>query len=180
MNKEEIANRTPRQKKMIRIYTIELLVFSVIFITLGVLILVGILGKSTNFRQVFTYITLVGAAILVGDFIWAAVSEKRRKRVSLFDKIIVLPAPIAIVTLDIITLVNGVEAVSELHRYMVGAIFLYIALVYTIQAIYHYFKPLPDLLNEEEEDEEDEAEDKAEEVSGEEAEKAESVEEKEE
>ena len=168
IDKEAIKNRTLDEKKVIRIYTIELAVFSVVFLTLGILMLVGVLGNNSNFRLVFTYITLVGAALLVGDFLWAIFSPKRRKKVSLFDKILVLPAPITIVTLDIITLIKGVEEANDLHRLLVGIVFCYIAAVYLIQAVYHYFKPLPDLLEaaraEEEEENEEEPKEDAESV----------------
>lgn len=156
--KEEIRNRTKDQKKAIKIYTIELLVFSLVFVTLGVLMLVGVLGKTTGFRQVFTYVTLAGAALIVGDLIWALASKKRRQRVSLVDKFIIIPAPIAIVILDIFTLVNGVDAMVEIHRLVVGIVFCYIAAVYVFEAVYHYYFPLKELMEAAEEDEEEEEE----------------------
>ena len=158
--KKEIASRSDDVKKAIKVYTVELIVFSVVFATLGVLEILHIIGNNEGFRNVFTYITLVGAGLLIADWIWALASKRRRARVSLFDKFIVLPGPIAIVTLDILTLANGVEAMKEVHHYLVGAVFIYLGLAYLVQAVYHYFYPLPLLIQEAEENEEEESEEK--------------------
>ncbi len=162
--KQEIASRSEDIKKAIKVYTIELLVFAVVFVTLGILEILHVIGNNEGFRNVFTYITLVGAGLLIADWVWALASKKRRARVSLFDKFLTLPGPICIVVLDILTLINGVEAMKETHHYLVGAVFCYLGLAYAIQAIYHYFYPLPMLLEEvakeaEEEEEEEPMED---------------------
>ena len=162
--KEKIASRSVEEKKAIKVYTIELLVFSVVFITLGILEMLHIIGNNEGFRNVFTYITLAGAGLLIGDFLWAFLSKKRRARVSLFDKFLVLPGPIAIVTLDILTLINGVEAMKEVHHYLVGAVFVYLGICYIVQAIYHYFYPVPMLLDIEEEEEIEKIEEAKEEI----------------
>lgn len=141
--KEEIKSRSKDVKKAIMIYTIELLVFAVVFLVLGILELLGIIGNNTGWRSVFTYVTMVGVALFIGMTIFSLSSPKRRAKMSLFDRVILMPAPIAILVLDIITLIKGVDATLELHRYLVGSVFCYFSFCYVVQAIYHYFFPIP-------------------------------------
>ena len=141
--KEEIKTRSPDVKKAVKMYTIELLVFAVVFIVLGVLELLGIIGNNTGWRSVFVYITLVGVVVfIVMSIITLSTPEKRAKN-SVLDKVILIPGPVAILVLDIFTLINGVEESATLHRYIIGFVFLYFGACYIFQAVYHYFFPLP-------------------------------------
>ena len=141
--KEDIKTRSSDMKKAIKIYTIELLVFSAIFITLGILELLGIIGNNLDWRLVFTYITLVGVTLFVAFNIWSFVDPKRRAKVDVIDRVMLIPGPIAVLVLDIITLIKGTgdPLVMELHKYIIGCVFIYFGACYIFQAIYHYYFP---------------------------------------
>ena len=130
-------------RKAKKIYTFELLAFVVIFLTLGILILTKVWVLGGNLRLVFAIITMVGTTWAFADFIWMLASKKRRAKNSMLDKVLLLPLAIAIFVIDIITFVQGIDATRELHQYAVGSAFSYIALIYSIEAIYHWYHPLP-------------------------------------
>ena len=158
--KEEIKNRSPEFKKAIKVYTIELLVFSVVFIVLGILELLGIIGNNLDWRLVFTYITMVGIAIFIGINVWSFVDPKRRARVDVIDRVMLIPGPIAVLILDITTLVRGTgdPLVMDMHKYIIGIVFLYFGACYIFQAIYHYYFPSKMMLELEESAKAEEAE----------------------
>lgn len=130
-------------RKAKKIYTFELLAFVVIFLTLGILILTKVWVLGGNLRLVFAIITMVGTTWAFADFIWMLASKKRRAKNSMLDKVLLLPLAGAIFVIDIITFVQGVDATKELHQYAVGIAFSYIALIYSVEAIYHWYHPLP-------------------------------------
>ena len=139
-------------KKYKLIYSGELFVIAIVAIVLGTLIWVRVLGKSDHFPYVYTILTLVGSAWIIADFIWASLSKKRRLRVSYLDKILNLPLGLGLIAFDIYSLVTGLSQDVYQAKY-VAIFFLYIAVNYVFQGIYHYFKPIPgllDALNEEE------------------------------
>lgn len=139
-------------KKYKLIYSGELIVIALVAIVLGVLIWVRVLGKSDHFPYVYTILTLVGSAWIAIDFIWASVSKKRRLRISYLDKILNLPLGLGLIAFDIYSLVTGLSQDVYQAKYA-SIFFLYIAINYIFQGIYHYFKPVPgflDALNEEE------------------------------
>lgn len=140
----------PQINRDVKIYTVELLVFAVIYLVLGILILTSVIPLHGTFRHILIYVSLVGAAWFVFDFFWTLFSKKRRKTSSLFDKALLLPAVIAVVVIDILTFTMGFEESNTLHVYFTGAFFCYLALIFTIEAIYHLYHPLPFLLEEEE------------------------------
>ena len=142
--------KTVFANKEVKIYTIELLVFALIYFVLGVLILVGVIPLKGTFRHVLIYISLVGAAWFVFDFFWTLFSKKRRKTSSLFDKGLILPAVVGVVVVDILTFVMGFEESNTIHVYFTGAFFCYLTLIFVMEAIYHIYHPLPALLEEEE------------------------------
>lgn len=132
------------------IYTIELAVFSVVFIVLGILFLVDVIGMSDRRRTIFTYITLVGGCLMIADFLWACFSTKHRKKISLFDKALTLPVALFLITFDSYALaVNLLDNV--LFKYVIGYDFIYLAVVYIAEAIYHWRKPVPGLMEDEKE-----------------------------
>ena len=152
--KEDIKTRSPGLKKTILVYTIELLVFSVVFIVLGILELLGIIGNNLDWRTVFTYITLVGVVVFLGLTIWTFADPRRRAKAEIIDRVMLIPGPVAVLFLDIMTLVKGAgdEGVQMLHRYIIGIVFIYFGLCYIFQAVYHYFFPVKMLLEAEEEE----------------------------
>lgn len=136
-------------KKVKLVYSGELLLFSVVFVIIGILILVGTIEIKDWKRIAFPYITLVGGAWLITDFIWTLASPSRRARKPLIDKILVLPASLTIISFDIYAFVNGMvhtDVTSPLFAYFIGGDLCYLALVYLFEAFYHYKHPLPELV----------------------------------
>lgn len=142
MNEEQIK----LIKKYNKIYVIELLVIAVVIIVLATLKLLGIIGSSQNFRHVFNIITIVGATLLIGDFIWLCSSKKRQLRNSWLDKSLIIPVAIAMIVVDIICFINWDVEVIEWYSPFISIAFYYIALAYIIQALYHIKKPTPSIM----------------------------------
>jgi hypothetical protein len=153
-----------KEKKIKLIYSGELLLFAVIFLVFGILKITKVMGYSETRRIVFNWITIFGGAWGIADFIWAVCSKKRQQRISMIDKVLLLPLAVFIMTFDFISLIAR-PANDNFYIYSVGAAFLYVAVIYTFESIYHYYKPIPGLFD----DEEDEP--KVEEPSKEESEK---------
>ena len=132
-------------KKYKLIYSGELIVIAIVAIVLGVLIWVRVLGKSDHFPYVYTILTMIGAAWIIADFIWASCSRKRRQRISYLDKILNLPLGLGLIAFDIYSLATGLSQDVYQAKY-VAIFFLYIAINYIFQGIYHYFVPVPGFL----------------------------------
>ncbi len=146
---------TKDQKKAVLIYSGELALFAVIFMVIGILIMAGVIGIRDWKRYAFTYVTMIGGLWPIIDFIWTIVSKKHRAANSLLDKCFIIPVPLCLIPLDIWILVNGVENVeNNVFRFGISIPLCYLALVYAVEAIYHYFKPIPMLLEEDEKEEE--------------------------
>ena len=128
-------------KKIKLIYSIELLVFAVVFLVLGFLELFAVIKLSERAQLIFKIVTLVGASYIVIDFIWLMFSEKRKKKNSLMDKIMLLPIAAYLFVYDILGFVLN----PGYGYYQIGVpiIFLYLACVYIFQGIYHYYHPVP-------------------------------------
>ena len=139
-----------KEKKVKLIYSGELLLFAVIFLVFGILKITKVMGYSETRRIVFNWITIFGGAWGITDFIWAICSKKRQQRISMIDKILLLPLAIFIITFDFISLIAK-PANDNFYIYSVGAAFLYVAVIYTFESIYHYYNPIPGLLDDEEE-----------------------------
>ena len=132
------------EKKNKLIYSGELLLFSVVFIVLGILELIHVINLSDRFQLIFKIITLVGATWLTFDFFWTLLSKKRRARNSLLDKAMLLPLAVYLYAFDIAGFV--VARPYEYYQIGVPVAFFYISCAYIFQSIYHYYKPIPMLL----------------------------------
>ena len=142
-----MAKKMDETKKTKLVYSGELAFFAVAFLVLGILLLTNVLHPNNLvLRQIFVYVSLAGGAWAIADFFWCLFSPKRKAKNSMIDKALLLPVAISIIVIDIITLVKGFEETLDFHRIAVGALFLYIAIDYAFQAIYHYYKPVPLLL----------------------------------
>lgn len=139
-----------KEKKVKLIYSGELLLFAVIFLVFGILKITKVMGYNETRRIVFNWITIFGGAWGIADFIWAICSKKRQQRISMIDKVLLLPLAIFIMTFDFISLIAK-PANDNFYIYSVGAAFLYVAVIYTFECIYHYYKPIPGLLDDEKE-----------------------------
>lgn len=131
-----------KQEKRIKwIYSGELLVFAVVFIVLGILELLAVIKLSERFQLIFKIITLVGATWLVADFIWVMLSPKRKAKNAVMDKAMMLPLAVYLFVFDIL----GFVLQPGYGYYQVGvpAAFFYISCAYAFQGIYHYYHPVP-------------------------------------
>ena len=142
-----------KETKYKLIYSGELALFAIVFLVFAILKFTKIMGYNETRRVIFNWITLAGSAWGITDFIWALCSKKRRERVSLLDKILVLPLVAFIITFDLISLIAKPEN-PDFYIYMLGGAFSYVAVIYTFEAIYHFHHPIPGLLEEMEEEEE--------------------------
>ena len=128
------------------IYSVELLVFAIVFFVIGLLEMLKVITISDTYHTIFNWVTIFGGVWLIADTIWALVSKKRQKRVSLLDKFIMLPLGIYLIAFDLFCLITSPEA-YEVYQYGMSSPFLYIALSYAFQGIFHYFYPVPGLLD---------------------------------
>ena len=157
----EKTSYTKEQKKTILVYCGELAIFSVVFAVISILILLEVIGIKDWKRYAFTYVTLIGGIWPIADFIWMLASPKHRSHNSMVDKCLLLPVPLCLIPLDIWILVQGVPNVeNNVFRFGIGIPLLYIAVAYLFECIYHYFKPIPMLLEEDEEEKEKKNEEK--------------------
>ncbi len=139
------------EKKTKLIYSGELILFSVIFLVLGVLELVKIITLSDRFQLIFKILTLIGASWLVIDFIWMMLSKKRKERNSFMDKVMMLPLAAYLYGFDIAGFIY--PRTYEYYQIGVSIAFFYIACAYLFQGIYHYHKPIPMIIEAIEEEE---------------------------
>lgn len=151
------------ETKVKLIYSGELMIFAIVFLVLGVLKLLGIMGYDEGRRVFFNYLTSVGGIWLVVDIIWALASPKRRAKVCLLDKFLNVPLGIYLLVFNIICFTQPKKP-DEFYVVMMCFAFFYIACDYLFQSIYHWFNPLPQLMETiqevEEEDEQTEEENK--------------------
>lgn len=155
MEESEKAIDTSALDKELRkaklIYSGELLLFVAVFLVLGILILVGVIGVADWKRIAFTFLTLAGSIWLIADFIWTLRSPRKRAKNSLLDKCMVLPVALFNLGFDIAALCLGWvfledgEATSPWFRFVIGGDLCYLAACYLVQAIYHYFHLHPAL-----------------------------------
>ncbi len=162
-----MSNKKPLDEltKAKLIYSIELGAFGVIFLTLSLLFFLRVIPITEWKRWVFTIGTLAGACWAIADLIWTIASPKRRAKNSLLDKAMIIPLSLSLATFDIICLVNAWETNSngdEWYRLAIGIALAYGAAVYAFQAIYHWFHPIPMILNTAEEMEKAKLEEEAE------------------
>ena len=141
MAKEKMSD----EKKVKLIYSIEIGVFALIFFVLGVLKVLQIINTNMYVRIVFNWITLFGGAWMIADFIWVLCSKRRRAKNSLLDKALLVPLGIYLITYDLICLI-GPTRDSSFYSYCMSAVFFYVGTVYTFEAIYHYWHPIPSIL----------------------------------
>lgn len=138
-------------KKVKLIYSGELIIIALVAIVLGTLIWFRILGTREHFPLVYTILTMIGGTWIIADFIWASLSKKRKTRISYLDKCLNLPLGLGLIAFDIYSLVTGLNIEVYQAKY-IAFFFYYIALNYLFQGIYHYFYPIPGLLEIEEQD----------------------------
>ena len=131
-------------KKIKLIYSGELLLFTVVFLVLGILELLAVIKLSERFQLIFKIVTLVGATWLVVDFVWVLLSPKRKAKNAIMDKAMMLPLAVYLYVFDIL----GFILKPGYGYYQIGVpiAFFYIACAYAFQGVYHYYHPTPAVL----------------------------------
>lgn len=130
------------EKKTRLLYSGELLVFSVLFLVLGILIILRIIPILDWKRYAFTYVTLVGGFLLYGDFIWLLCSKKRRAKTAVLDKVLLLPSTTFLICYDLYSIITSDIAILP---YVMGGVLCYLALLYIFEGIYYWFHLHPAL-----------------------------------
>ena len=138
------------------IYSIELGIFALIFITIAILKATGVIPTNATRVLIFNWVTLFGGTWLIVDFMWAFLSQKRQKRVSLLDKVLHLPAGFYLIAFDIYCLVGKPDD-PNVYRYGIPIVLGYLGLCYTFEALFHFWHPIPGLLDSLKEAEKEEA-----------------------
>ena len=133
-------------KKVKLLFLIEYLLIAALFIVLGTLFLTDVIKVAEWKRYVFTYVTLFGGAWLVIDFFWCMFSKSRRVKISMVDKWIIMPVGVVLIVFDIYAIINGCAETLP-YRWVIGADLAYIGAAYLFQAIYHWYRPIPALLD---------------------------------
>ena len=139
------------EKKTKLIYSGELMLFAILFLVLATLEILNIIGKRPIMLNIFNFVTAAGGTWMIVDFFWVLFSKKRRKKNSLVDKALLIPLGIYLITFDIIvfTRMSAMwkdESFNQFRRLMMGIAFYYIGGVFLFESIYHYFAPVPTLV----------------------------------
>ncbi len=132
------------EKKNKLIYSGELLLIAVVFIVIGILELLKVIVLSDRFQLIFKIVTLVGATWLTFDFFWTLLSKKRKANYPILDKAMMLPLAVYLYVFDIVGFV--IPRPYEYYQIGVPIAFFYIACAYSFQGIYHYYNPIPILV----------------------------------
>ena len=137
------------------IYSGELLIFALVFITLAILKFTNVIPFNDVRATIFNWVTLFGGTWLIADLIWAIFDKKRQKRIALIDKIIHAPAGIYLISFDLYCLITH-PTDNQVYQIGIPIVLTYLGLCYIFEAIYHYKYPIPGLLEVEEKVEEPE------------------------
>lgn len=146
MSKEKMST----EKKLKLIYSGELLFFGILFIVLATLEILGLIGKRSLMMTIFNWVTIFGGTWMLVDFFWVLFSKKRRKKNSLLDKALLIPAGIYLIVFDSLCFAGffpvSEEAGMAMRRLFMGILFYYLGAIYIFQSVYHYFFPVPSLV----------------------------------
>ena len=134
------------------IYSCELGIFAITFLVMAILKATGVMGSDATRLRIFNWVTLFGGTWLMIDFFWAVFDKNRQKRIALIDKCIHLPAGIYLIAFDLYCLITNPAIDGPICRYGVPIAFTYLGLCYAFEAIYHFYHPVPSLLDTIEED----------------------------
>ena len=142
MAKEKMSD----EKKIKLVYSGELLVFAIVFFVLGALKVSLVIRTNNIIRIIFNWVTLFGGTWTIVDFIWVLCSKKRRKKNSILDKALMVPLGIYLITYDLICLLGPTRDTS-FYAYCMSVVLFYAGTIFTFQAIYHYWHPIPTILD---------------------------------
>ena len=134
------------------IYSGELLIFAIVFITLAILKVTNVIKFNETRATIFNWINIFGGAWLIADLIWAIVDKKRQQRIAIIDKFIHAPIGIYLISFDLYCLIA--KPGEMFYRFGIPIALGYLGLCYIFESIYHFKHPIPGLIEEEEETEE--------------------------
>ena len=140
------------------IYSGELLLFALVFITIAILKLTNVIPFSSVRATIFNWVTIFGGTWLLVDLFWAIFDKKRQKRIAIIDKIIHSPAGVYLITFDLYCLISQIQD-QKVYQIGVPIVLGYLGLCYIFEAIYHFKFPVPGLIEIEEEQKKEEEED---------------------
>ena len=127
------------------IYSGELLLFALAFITIAILKFTNVIQYNEVRGTVFNWITIFGGSWIIADLLWAIFDKKRQKRIAIIDKIIHAPAGIYLISFDLYCLISQTKD-ANIYQYGVGIVLTYLGLCYIFEAIYHFKHPIPGLV----------------------------------
>lgn len=153
------------------IYSGELIIIAIVFLVVAILKFTNVIPYNATRHLVLNWITLFGGTWVIVDFAWALLSKKRRPRISLLDKALHLPAGIYLVTFDLFCIITRPDN-PMIYRCGFPIAISYLCLCYIFEGIYHFYHPIPGILEAvvEVDDEEEKIEDTPEETLEEEKE----------
>jgi len=131
-------------KKAILFYSGELLLISIVALVIAILEWTQLIKVSERHRLIFNWVTIFGGTWLIIDFLLALFSKKRQKRIALIDKIIHLPLGIYLVSFDTFAFIKNPDI--SLFQIGIPIALTYLSICYMFESIYHYFKPIPGLI----------------------------------
>ena len=134
------------EKKTKLFYSGELIFIAIVFAVIATLEIFGIVGKNEIMMTIFNWVTIFGGAWIIADFIWCLCSKKRRKKNSILDKALLLPLGIYFIVFDSLCFSKQPFVTMEFRRWMMSIAFYYVAVIYIFQGIFHYFHPIPAIL----------------------------------
>ncbi len=147
-----MAKKLDPLTKLKLVYLIELLIFVVLFSVLASLLVAKVILVADWKRYLFSYATLIGGVWIIIDFFWTLKSPKKRAKSSLVDKTALLPGAIGLIAFDIYAFSQNLVHIPEgqptdiIFNYALAIDFYYLAAVYLFESIYHWYKPVPALM----------------------------------
>ena len=147
-----MAKKLEPLTKLKLVYLIELLIFVVLFSVLASLLVAKVILVADWKRYLFTYATLIGGVWILIDFVWTLNSPKKRAKSSLVDKGMLVPAAIGLIAFDIYAFAQGLVHIPEgqttniIFNYALAIDFYYLAAVYLFESVYHWYRPVPALM----------------------------------
>ena len=128
------------------IYSGELIIIAIVFLVIAILKFTGVIGYNATRHLVLNWITIFGGTWVIVDFFWGLLSKKRRPKISLLDKALHLPAGIYLVVFDLFCIITRPED-PMIFRCGFPIAISYLCLCYIFEGIYHFYHPVPAILD---------------------------------
>lgn len=128
------------------IYSGELIIIAIVFLVIAILKFTGVIGYNETRHLVLNWITIFGGTWVIVDFFWGLLSKKRRPKISLLDKALHLPAGIYLVAFDLFCIITRPED-PMIYRCGFPIAISYLCLCYIFEGIYHFYHPVPAILD---------------------------------